>query len=96
MKDHRTRFVFSLVALLSTGCGGTLGPFVTDVRWGNGGELLVTRCMLDISSGGNITTYKVHDCQRTSQRPPSAGASAEPAVNVPVPSPANSAANVAH
>ena len=95
MKPRRFRcaFAFALVSLVS-GCGGTLGPFVTDVRWGNGGELLVTRCMLDVTSGGNVTTYKMHDCKRTTQAPPSAGAAAEPAAAVP--SPANSSANVVH
>jgi hypothetical protein len=73
------------------GCGGTLGPLVTDVRWGASGELLVTKCMLDVHGQGNVTTYNLHDCTRTAQAGPGASVSA-----APVPAPTTSSANVVH
>ncbi len=54
-----------VAAALTSACGGTLGPLVTDVHYGRRGQLIVTRCMLDISSGGNMTTYELHDCRKT-------------------------------
>lgn len=91
-KRGRTPALLALVAAMIAGCGGTLGPLVTDVRWGAGGELLVTRCMLDIQGAGNVTTYNLHDCKRTSQAAAGASAGSPQAM----PAPATSGANVVH
>ncbi len=93
---RRTDYVWMRLMLAATcigvsACGGTLGPLVTDVRYGVGGELLVTHCMLDISGGGNVTTYKLHDCRRSRQPAPGASVAEAPAVT---PSPAGSSGTV--
>jgi hypothetical protein len=85
------RIVVILIAVLATACGGTLGPLVTDVRWGDSGDLQVTRCMLDIQGAGNITTYNLHDCKRTTQAGPGASAT-----QMAMPAPSGSNASVVH
>lgn len=87
MRRHRT--IGWMLSALVLGCGGTLGPLVTDVRYGPKGELVVTRCMLDISSGGNITTYTLHGCTKSVSPPPAVGSA--PSVSA-VPPPAGSGA----
>jgi hypothetical protein len=76
-----------LVVLLSAtaACGGKLGPIVTDVQWGEGGELVVTRCMLDVESAGNITSYSVRNCKRSVRPRPSSTDGASQESNVPPP-----------
>jgi hypothetical protein len=84
MRFAQFALAFAL-ASSAVACGGRLGPLVTDVRYGAGGELLVTRCMLDISSGGNFTTYDMRDCKRTIQPPPGARLPVAPPVAAPPP-----------
>jgi hypothetical protein len=75
MHNRRRDVSVSLLLLAAvSGCGGTLGPLITDVRWGDGGELVVTRCMLEIGGGGSITPYSITDCKRTVQPHPNVGA----------------------
>jgi hypothetical protein len=81
------------------GCGGRLGPLVTDVTWTARGELLVTRCMLEVSGGGSSTSYELEDCQMAVLPPPHPAALVPPSgmpTQMPAAPPPDSSATVHH
>jgi hypothetical protein len=82
----RVRSLLIVPCLLTASCGGTLGPLVTDVAWGDHGELVITRCMLNITSAANITSYTMHDCVRSVHPAPSSRTVTHSPTPVPAPS----------
>lgn len=86
--------VLAIAAALGVGCGGTVGPLVTNVEFGKDGELIVTRCLLDIDGSGEMTTYDLSRCKRTVSPPPHAASSER--VTTDAEPPADASTTVVH